>query len=255
MKFNYKLELKNILNNVYEYKLFEIISKNKDLNNNIGSICDYKEIIQNTKIYFGSELYDFILNLLPKDKDGYLFRCEIANNHNYSFPKVYDYLGNPLKNSNSNKFAIQLWESHMNNFLLEDLEIMFNQNDFSSFVENQLEILKPKLKKDINKYNENSKIIIPFNSFDDLVLTVKNMLLDATLDISYAQSLVDLNKLRDEMSKFSATFHMYNEFDKLEDDLEYCINNFFKYDSNELLNFLVKEKRFKLKEGIGLIKG
>lgn len=255
MNFNYKLELENILNSVYEYKLFEIISKNKDLNSNIDSISDYKEIIQNTKIYFGSELYDFILNLIPKDKDGYFFRCEIAKSHNYSFPRVYDYLGNPLKNLNSNKFAIQLWESHMNNFLLEDLEIKFNQNDFSSFVESHLEILKPKFKKKLNEYNENSKIVIQFNSLDNLALTVKNMILNGSLDFSYAQDLVDLDKLRDEMSKFSATFHIYNEFDKLEDDLEYCINKFFKYNSNELLNFLIKEKGFKIKEGIGLIKG
>ena len=42
--------------------------------------------------------------------------------------------------------------------------------------------------------------------------------------------------------------------DKLEDDLNYCLNNFFKYNNDELFNILVDEKNFKFIENVGLVR-
>ena len=80
------------------------------------------------------------------------------------------------------------------------------------------------------------------------------MILKNKLDISFAQDLVDLDKVREEMIINSTLLDMYNEYDKLEDELNYCLNNFFKYNNDELFNFLVNDKDFKFIENIGLVK-
>ena len=53
---------------------------------------------------------------------------------------------------------------------------------------------------------------------------------------------------------YSTPLDMYNEYDKLEDELGYCLNNFFKYNSDELFNVLVNDKDFKFVENIGLVR-
>ncbi|MDO7204987.1 hypothetical protein Q5M85_13420 [Paraclostridium bifermentans] len=55
-----------------------------------------------------------------------------------------------------------------------------------------------------------------------------------------------MDKLRDDMSKMSTTFDVYNEFDKLEDDTKYCIINYPKYNYDELIEVLTNDYGFKL---------
>ena len=80
------------------------------------------------------------------------------------------------------------------------------------------------------------------------------MLLSGELDFSYAISYVDMDSLRDDMMRNVVDLDFYDEFDKLEDDLEECLEKFFKYDNEELLNILVNKEGFELIESIGLIK-
>ena len=84
-----------------------------------------------------------------------------------------------------------------------------------------------------------------------LLNVVKSMIVKNELDFDYAHMLVDMDKLRTSMTESAATFDMYNEFDKLEDDTRYCLDNFSKYDTFELYDFLVNEQGFELtSEGI-----
>ena len=68
MKFNYNLEINNILNKIYNKKIFDL----------------------------GNEIENFIIDLLPKDKEGYFFRCNVSKYKNNYYPKIYDNLGNKL---------------------------------------------------------------------------------------------------------------------------------------------------------------
>lgn len=254
MKFNYNIELNNILNNIYEYKVCEIAYKNNLPHISLKNAAEYEIILKNTNVYLGSDLHDFIISLIPNDKSGYYFRCEIANHHNYYFPRLYDYLGNPLKNVTYNKFAIQLWESYMNDLLIKDLGHKFNQINFCNFIDLNLNNMFDKINTYIDNTLNKNKITIFFDTKDDLLDVVKSMIIKKELDLSWAELLVDMDELRSEMTKFSAAFHIYNEFDKLEDNLSYCLNNFCKYDSSQLFDILIQEKGFKFIEKIGLVK-
>lgn len=254
MKFDYNIEIEKILNKIYEYKICEIAYKNNLSNINKNTINNYKDLFKNNKVYFGSDLYDFIISLVPKDKDGYYFRCEIANYHNYLYPRLYDYLGNPLKNTNYNKFTVQLWESNMNDLLIEEIERNFSQKGYLDFIDKNLIDISENVNNFIKSCTTNNKITIKFLDKENLLDTMKSMILDNKLELSWAQLLVDMDKLRSEMIKFSTPFHIYNEFDKLEDNLDYCLNTFCKYNSNELFDILTKEYGFKYITNLGLVK-
>lgn len=254
MKFDYNFELENILNHIYKHKIYNIAYENNILDINEENIANYINIFKNTKIYLGSDMDEFIVNLLPKDKDGYFFRCNIAKHHNYSFPRIYDYAGNKLKNVNYNKFALQLWEAHMNEMLIEDINRRFSQDSFISFIDNNLNNMVGSIVSHVKNLNKDNEITIPLRSKEDLISVVKTMLLNKELDFSFAQLLVDIDRLRDEMTKFTTPFHMYNEFDKLEDNLEYCLDNFCKYNSKELYDILINEKGFNFVNDIGLVR-
>lgn len=255
MNFNYNNEIENILNRIYEKKIYNIVDKQdfKPLNSK-EVIESYIEILKNTPVYLGSDLDDFIENLIENNENGYFLRVEIAKKKNYSFPKLYDYLGNPIKNTSYSKFAMELWEGNMNRFIIEDLQSRFSQNGFIEFINNNFINMVNDLNKYIDSKNKKSIITIPFKEKDELLPTLKSMILKNEVDNSFIYLLVDIDALRDEMAKFSATFHVYNEFDKLEDDLEYCLDNFSRYDSSQLFDILVNDHGFKYIENIGLVK-
>lgn len=246
MKFDYNFELENLLNNIYKHKIYNIAHKNNISYINKENFDTCIDVFKNTKIYLGSDMNEFIINLLPKEKDGYLFRCEIAKFHNYSFPRLYDYAGNKLTNINLNKFALQIWAAHMDELLIEDIHLKFNQDAFTTFVEDNLGSFAEDIISYVKNLNKTKSITIPFENIEDLISVVKSMILNKELNFSWAELLVDIDSLRNEMTKFATPFHMYNEFDKLEDDLEYCLNNFCKYDSNTLFDFLINEKNFNI---------
>ena len=253
MKFDYNLELNNILNKIYQYKTCQIALKNNFLYINNENMDNYLNILKNTKIYLGSDMDDFITNLIPQGKEGYFFRSEVAKHHNYSYPRIFDYAGNKLKNITVNKFAYQLWEAHMDDMLIEDIRRRFSQNNFILFLDNNFNNIIDDINLYLEKSNKIKSITIPFKKGDDLVQIVKSMILNNELDFTWAQTLIDMDKMRDDMVKWSIAFHMYNEFDKLEDELEDCLNKFFKYDSSSLYDFLVNEKGFKYINDIGLV--
>lgn len=253
IKLEYNLELNNILNKIYQHKMYQIAIKNNFYNINNENVNNYLYILKNTKIYLGSDMDDFIKSLIPKDKKGYFFRSEVAKHHNYSYPRIFDYTGEKLKNITVTKLAYQLWESHMDEILIEDIRCRFSQSNFILFLDNNFNNIINNINLYLKKSSESKSIIIPFKKGDDLVQIVKSMILNNELDFSWAQMLIDMDEMRDDMVKWSIAFHMYSEFDKLEDELEDCLDKFFKYDSSSLYSFLVNEKEFKYIDGVGLI--
>ena len=80
------------------------------------------------------------------------------------------------------------------------------------------------------------------------------MLKKGELDSSLALTVVDMDKLRAEMIANAVQIDYYDEFDKLEDDLEECLDKFFKYDNDTLLKILIEKENFELVPDLGLVK-
>ena len=67
MKYNYNVELKNILNKIYEIKIYDIVRKNDFNNINENDMINK---IKSTNVYLGSDLDDFIIKSINfKEKD------------------------------------------------------------------------------------------------------------------------------------------------------------------------------------------
>lgn len=248
MKFDYTLELNNIIGNIYKEMAFDMLLQKPDLNEiNIDEIKTY---LVKEKVYLGNDMDQFIIGSVPSGLEGNLFRCSIAQFHNRVHPNFLDYNGNPVSNPGYNNFALLLWAEHMNNLLIEDIQKMFSHEGFVNFVNNELENNMDEIKKRVADIKSKT-ITIKFDKQEFLLNVVKSMICKNELDFDYAHMLVDMDKLRDSMIKIAATFDMYNEFDKLEDDTRYCLDNFSKYDTFELYDFLVNEQGFELaSEGV-----
>lgn len=254
MKFNYDLEIDNILNKIYNKKIFDLAYKNNISNIDSNNIKFYKDKFKSFEVYLGSEIEKFIIDSLPKEKEGYFFRCNVSKNKNNYYPKIYDNLGNKLSSASDSKFAIMLWEDHINNLIIKDVYQSFSKKNFHNYIDNNLENIYEDINKSIVDFNNDNKLVIEFSNKSELTSVVKEMILENKLDISFAQDLVDLDKIREEMIMYSTPLDIYNEYDKLEDELNYCLNKFFKYNNDELFNVLINDKHFKFVENVGLVK-
>lgn len=252
--YDYYTELKNILNKVYENKIYNIALKNNIKIINKDNLNNIINIFKSTHVYLGSDLDEFIISLMPKDDAGYFFRVEIAKHFNYSYPKLYDYKGNPIKSSSSNIYALRLWQSSMDELFIDNIHREFNKEDFFNYLENNLLSMADDICNFVDSENKKKEIIIPIKNKSELLSKFKSMILNKELDSSWIEFLVDIDELRSDMEKFAATFDMYNEFDKLEDSLEECMDNFCKYTSEELYDVLLNEKEFKFIDNLGLVK-
>ena len=94
MNFNYNLEIDNILNKIYKKKIFEYALKNNISNIDSTNIQNYKNELKSSDIYLGSEMEEFIKESLPKDVEGYFFKCNVSKHKNNYFPRLYDANGN-----------------------------------------------------------------------------------------------------------------------------------------------------------------
>jgi len=254
MEFNYNVEIDNILNKLYKIKIFELACKNNISNIELDNLDYYKNLFKSLDVYLGNEVENFIIECLPKEKEGYFFRCNVSKHKNYDYPKIYDASGNKLPYADESKFALMLWEGHINNLIIKDIYKHFKKENFHDYIDNNLENIHEDINKKIFDFKNSNKLTIPFANKSELVNVVKEMILKNELDISFAQDVVDLDKIREEMVLSSTPFDMYNEYDKLEDELEYCLNKFFKYNNNELFNLLVNDKGFEFIENKGLVR-
>ena len=253
MKYNYTKELNNILDKVYKEMIYKIAISNKNIDFSKENLDKTKKILSSEKVYIGSDIDKFIINCTPIGHEGNLFRVSIAKYHNRLHPRFENYKGEPLSDCGYNKFAFLLWEEHMNNLLISDIQGMFSQEGFIDFINNKLDDYLDELSSKVNKY-KNDLIKIEFENKESLLNTIADMVISEKLDFEFAHILVDMDKLRDDMTKISTTFDVYNEFDKLEDDTKYCIINYPKYNCNELIDILTKSHGFELLNKHCLIK-
>lgn len=241
---NYQLEIINYLNKVYNRKIQDILQK-ENLSELIKlNLNEAKSLIKSKEVFLGSDLDEFIINLIPSKFEGYLLREAISKAHNATYPILYNELGEPMKNFTYNNFAIKLWEEFTNNSFINDLNKKFSKESFNNYVDENLHIIYDELINNIKIFKSENTIKIPYDN--NLVSTVKKMILNKKLSFSYALSLVNMDALREEMTHMSVDLSFYDEFDKLEDNLEECLNKFFKYNNEELLNFLINEENFVL---------
>ena len=249
---NYELELKKYLNKIYDKKIYDILIKENIEKLSSLNLDEIKSLINSKEVFLGSDLSDFIINLIPEGYDGYLLRKTISKCHNLTHPILYDENGQPLKNYTHNNFAHMLWIDFTNETFIDDLYKKFNKDNFNIYVNENLHNIYDNLLNKVKIFKNENKIIIPYDN--NLVDSFKDMLLNKKLDFSYALSVVDMNLLRSHMEKYSIDLSFYDEFDKLEDDLDECLNNFFKFTNEELLNYLTKEEGFILTNDNKLIK-
>ena len=232
---NYELELKKYLNKIYDKKIYDILIKENTEKLISLNLDEIKSLINSKEVFLGSDLNDFIISLIPEGYDGYLLRKTISKCHNLTHPILYDENGQPLKNYTHNNFAHMLWIDFTNETFIDDLYKKFNKDNFNIYVNENLHNIYDNLLNKVKIFKNENKIIIPYDN--NLVNSFKEMLLNKKLDFSYA---LDLS--------------FYDEFDKLEDDLDECLNNFFKFTNEELLNYLTKEEGFILTNDNKLIK-
>ena len=250
---NYQLELLTYLNKIYDKKIEDVLIKediDKLENLNLNEI---KSLIKSKEIFLGSDLNEFIINLIPKEFDGYLLREAISKAHNINYPMLYNENGEPLKNYTHNNFATILWQDFTNEAFINDLYNKFNKEDFNTYIDENLDKIYNHIINKVKIFKSEKSIVIPYIK-NNLVNTFKEMLIKKELPFSYALSVVDMEALRDYMTKFAISLDYYDEFDKLEDDMEECLNNFFKYDEENLLNFLVNNENFVLIDNNKLVK-
>jgi hypothetical protein len=253
MKLNYNLELSNILENIYKEMIYKIAINNINIDFTKDNLDVLIKLLVHEDVYLGNDMDDFIISCIPTGHDGNLFRCAIAKHHHTLHPRFENYKGEPIVDSTYNKFSLLLWEGYMNTFLISDLQNLFSQDEFISFVNNKLDSNIEEIIYRINEYKSKT-ITINFDKKQYLLNVVKNMILRNELDFDYANMLVDMDKLRDSMAKMSAAFHIYDEYDKLKDDTRYCLDNFCKYNAFELYDFLVNTQGFELLDEGCLIK-
>lgn len=253
MKYNYNLELNNIVEKIYKELIYKIAINDSRIDFSKDKIDNTKKLLSSEKVYIGSDMDEFIINYIPKGHEGNLFRVCIAKYHNRLHPRFENYKGEPIIDSSYNKFALLLWEEHMNNLLISDVQNLFNQKNFINFVDDKLDNYIDELSSRITEY-KNKLVTIDFKNKENLLETIANMILNEELPFELSHSIVDMDKLRDDMTKMATSFDMYNEFDKLEDDTKYCLINYCKYNPDDLLNELTSNHGFKLVSNGCLIK-
>lgn len=250
---NYQLELRNYLNKIYNEKIYQILVKEDLPKLKTMNLDEIKSLICSKEIYLGSDLNDYIINLIPEGFNGYLLRKTISENHNLTHPLLYNEKGEPLKNYTHNNFTTTLWRDFTNKTFINDLNSKFSNKDFYDYVDKNFDTIYINLIKKIEIFKSENIATIPYNE-NNLVNTVKEMIINKKLDFSYAFSFVDMNKLREEMENIAIDLSFYDEFDKLEDDLEECLNKFFKYNDKELYDLLINKENFTLIDGNKLVK-
>ena len=70
MKFDYKLELNKILENIYKEMMYNVIVKNQDINFSKDNIDKIKYILTKERVYLGNDMDEFILGNIPSGLNG-----------------------------------------------------------------------------------------------------------------------------------------------------------------------------------------
>ena len=253
-KFDYYID--NLMNHIYEQKLYKLAY---DLEINSSANSDSKKfdnlvssIIENNIIL---DFYadDIIKNFINNSDESYFYRKAIAIEKNYLYPILFDSLGNPKNDHNYTTPLITLWKNDMDELYIEEVYSRFNKESFSVFLKNNCNILLDNILSYVENKKNKDSIVINCNSKDKVLASMISMILNESLSFDWAEFLVDMDSLRNEMIAFSGNFEIYSEFDKLEEDTKYCLEHHCKYSNDELYDILTNKKGFVWENGLGLV--
>ena len=252
---NFNFYIEELMNHVYKQKLYKLAYKSNvnTTNSNINYYYLLIDSISKSDILPDVDMEKTIRNYIESTSENYFMRKAMSIEKNHLYPKLFDSNNNPKVDYNYSNALITLWKGDMDEFYIEEAYNRFNKDSFLKFVKDNLSSLLNDISTYIDNKKENNKIVIECLDKDDLLDKIKSMILDKSLEFEWAEFLVDMNSLRNEMLTFAGDLNIYSEFDKLEDNTKYCLDNHCKYNSHELFDILTNEKGFLWIDGIGLV--
>ena len=251
---NFDFYIDQIMNYIYKqktYRLAYILEKDlsADYSNLLDMLINYTN---NNHIMLDIDTEDTIRDFINTSSENYFIRKAMSVEKNYLYPQLFDNNGNARKDSSYSPALITIWKNDMDELYIEEVYSRFNKDSFLQFIKNNFNNICDEIISYIKDKKQDSKIVINCTSKDDVLNSVKNMILDKSLPFEWIEFLVDMDSLRDEMLLLAGDLSIYSEYDKLEDETKYCLDNHCKYDSNELFDVLTKEKGFIWDDKLGL---
>ena len=251
---NFDFYINEIMNYIYKqktYRLAYILEKDlsADYSNLLDMIIDYTN---NNHIMLDVDTEDTIRDFINTSSENYFIRKAMSIEKNYLYPQLFDNNGNARKDSSYSPALITIWKNDMDELYIEEVYSRFNKDSFVQFIKNNFNSICDEIISYIKDKKQDSKIIINCTSKDDVLNSVKNMILDKSLPFEWVEFLVDMDSLRDEMLLLAGDLSIYSEYDKLEDETKYCLDKHCKYTSSQLFDVLTKEKGFIWDDKLGL---
>ena len=251
---NFDFYIDQIMNYIYKqktYRLAYILEKDlsADYSNLLDMLINYTN---NNHIMLDIDTEDTIRDFINTSSENYFIRKAMSIEKNYLYPQLFDNNGNARKDSSYSPALITIWKNDMDELYIEEVYSRFNKDSFVQFIKNNFNNISDEIISYVKDKKQDSKIVINCTSKDDVLNSVKNMILDKSLPFEWVEFLVDMDSLRDEMLLLAGDLSIYSEYDKLEDETKYCLDNHCKYDSNELFDVLTKEKGFIWDDKLGL---
>ena len=251
---NFDFYIEQIMNYIYKQKTYRLAYiLEKDLSDDYSNLLDVLiNYTNNNHIMLDIDTEDTIRDFINTSSENYFIRKAMSIEKNYLYPQLFDNNGNARKDSSYSPALITIWKNDMDELYIEEVYSRFNKDSFLQFIKNNFNNICDEIISYIKDKKQDSKIVINCTSKDDVLNSVKNMILDKSLPFEWVEFLVDMDSLRDEMLLLAGDLSIYSEYDKLEDETKYCLDNHCKYDSNELFDVLTKEKGFIWDDKLGL---
>ena len=251
---NFDFYIDQIMNYIYKQKTYRLAYiLEKDLSADYSNLLDVLiNYTNNNHIMLDIDTEDTIRDFINTSSENYFIRKAMSIQKNYLYPQLFDNNGNARKDSSYSPALITIWKNDMDELYIEEVYSRFNKDSFVQFIKNNFNNISDEIISYIKDKKQDSKIVITCTSKDDVLDRVKNMILDKSLPFEWVEFLVDMDTLRDEMLLLAGDLSIYSEYDKLEDETKYCLDNHCKYDSNELFDVLTKEKGFIWDDKLGL---
>ena len=251
---NFNFYIEQIMNHIYKQKTCKLAYQlEENLSDNYSNLLEVlTNYTTNNHIILDIDAEDTIRDFINTSSENYFIRKAMSIEKNYLYPQLFDNNGNARKDSSYSPALITIWKNDMDELYIEEVYSRFNKDSFVQFIKNNFNNISDEIISYIKDKKQDSKIVINCTSKDDVLNSVKNMILDKSLPFDWVEFLVDMDSLRNEMLLLAGDLSIYSEYDKLEDETKYCLDNHCKYDSNELFDVLTKEKGFIWDDKLGL---
>ncbi len=251
---NFNFYIEQIMNHIYIQKACKLAYQlEENLSDNYSNILDVlTNYTTNNHIILDIDAEETIKEFINSSDENYYIRKAISIEKNYLYPQLFDNNGNPRKDSSYSPALITIWKNDMDELYVEEVYSRFNKDSFVEFIKNNLDNIYNEVVSYIKNKKQSSKIIIKCTNKDDILNTIKNMILDKSLPFEWVEFLVDMDSLRDEMLLLAGDLSIYSEYDKLEDETKYCLDKHCKYTSSQLFDILTTEKGFIWDDKLGL---